>query len=281
MVWVLVIGFAVYAIRLRPGKHSVRKTGAFIIGGGVLLPTVTLTALLAYGLSMLPELVEPAPEGSLTVKVSGEQWWWRVEYIGPEGQAVELANEIRLPVDQPVQFHLDSPDVVHSFWIPALGPKMDMIPGRVNRLVLHPTRTGVFRGVCAEFCGASHALMAFDVVVMEPKAFDQWLAAQAQPAAPATAGSPAEEGYASFLRNGCGACHTVRGTLADGELGPDLTHVASRLSLAASVLPNEPAAYRRFISHAKEVKPEANMPRFGMLPEDEIVALVAYLESLE
>ena len=141
IVWTRVVGVAIYAIAIRPGAHDDRKTKMLIIGGGVIFPTVVLTGLLAYGLSLLPGLLEPAPEGSLTIAVSGEQWWWRVTYLPPGGEPFELANEIRIPVGQPVEFLLSSPDVIHAFWIPSLGGKVDMIPGRATRLKLEPTRT--------------------------------------------------------------------------------------------------------------------------------------------
>jgi cytochrome c oxidase subunit 2 len=179
-----------------------------------------------------------------------------------------------------VEFHLDSPDVIHSFWIPSLGGKMDMIPGRTNRLTLEPTRTGVFGGVCAEYCGASHALMRFDVVVVEKTEFERWLARQSAPADEPT--EPlATRGRDSFLANGCGACHTVRGTEADGVVGPDLTHVGSRLGLGAGVLANGPHDFSRWIADTEVVKPESRMPGFGMLPADEIGAIAAYLDKLE
>ena len=282
IIWLAVIVLAIYAIRMRHAAHSQRAADRLIIGGGAVLPTVVLTGLLAYGLAALPELVGPAPAGTLQVAVSGEQWWWRVRYLVPggNGTAAELANEVRLPVGKPVEFHLESPDVIHSFWIPALGGKIDMIPGRTNRLVLTPTRTGLFRGVCAEFCGTSHALMSLYVVVLEPADFAAWLADQQTPARP-PALPLAERGQELFLANGCGACHTVRGTSADGVVGPDLTHVGSRLSLGAGILPNNPEAFRRWIAHTDNVKPEVLMPAFGMLPPEEIEALAAYLDGLE
>jgi cytochrome c oxidase subunit 2 len=282
IIWLTVIALTVYAIHMRRAVYSRRTADRLIIWGGVGLPTVVLTGLLAYGLAALPELVGPVPAGTLQVAVSGEQWWWRVRYrtAGGNGAAVELANEVRLPVGKPVEFFLESPDVIHSFWIPALGGKIDMIPGRTNRLVLTPTRTGVFRGVCTEFCGTSHALMSLYVVVLEPADFAVWLADQHTPARlPAL--PLAARGQELFLANGCGACHAVRGTSADGVVGPDLTHVGSRLSLGAGMLPNDPEAFRRWIAHTDNVKPEVLMPAFGMLPPEEIQALVAYLDGLE
>lgn len=280
IIWCLVVGLALHATRFRSESYSQREATLLIIGGGVVLPTVVLAALLAYGLALLPELLAPAPEGSLKIAVSGEQWWWRVRYLSSDGgEAVVLANEVRLPVGEPVEFLLESPDVIHSFWIPSLGGKVDMIPGRQNRLTLEPTRTGVFRGVCAEYCGASHALMGFSVVILETEEFARWLAHQAQPAQAPT-GPLAARGRELFLANGCGACHMVRGTPADGVVGPDLTHVGSRLSLGAGILPNEPDNFLHWLARTETVKPGVHMPAFGMLPQEDLRALAAYLDGL-
>jgi cytochrome c oxidase subunit 2 len=212
--------------------------------------------------------------------VVGEHWWWRVRYLPADAPAVELANEIRLPVDERVQFQLESDNVIHSFWIPPLGGKMDMIPGRVTYLSLQPTRTGLFRGACAEYCGASHALMAFDVEVMERDAFAAWLRRQAAPATPPQ--DPAAlRGQALFFANGCSACHRIAGTAAAALIGPDLTHLASRRTLAAGTLPNTPDALRQWLATPDRLKPDVHMPRFGMLPDADLRALVAYLGTLQ
>ncbi len=229
---------------------------------------------------MLPGLVAAAPAGSLQIAVSGQQWWWRVHYLSPDGAAVELANEIRLPVGEPVEFQLESLDVIHSFWIPSLGGKVDMIPGRKTRLALLPTRTGVFRGVCAEYCGSAHALMAFDVVVVEKEEFERWLVQQREPAADPLE-TIAARGRDLFLANGCSACHTIRGTAADGIVGPDLTHAGGRASFGAGTLRNVPGAVHRWITQTERLKPGVHMPAFDMLPEEELRALAAYLESLQ
>jgi cytochrome c oxidase subunit II len=283
IIWLAVIGLALYSVRDRPEVMSARRARLFIVIGGAVVPTVVLTVLLVFGLALLPPLLAPAPEGSLQIAVSGEQWWWRVRYQqpgAPEGTMIELANEIRLPVGEPVEFRLDSPDVVHSFWIPSLAGKVDMIPGRVTRLAFKPTRTGVFRGVCAEYCGTSHALMSFYVEVMEKEAFTRWLATQAT-----TAQLPTEplavRGQALFLANGCNACHTIRGVSSTGVIGPDLTHVGSRLSLGAGILPNETEAFHRWVGHTQKVKPGALMPPFHMLPPEELQALAVYLKGLQ
>ena len=280
VIWLAVIILALWSVRAPPESNTRRRSRLIIVGGGAVFPTVVLTALLIYGLKPIPALLAPAPDGSLRINVTGEQWWWRVRYLPRNGPEIVLANEIRLPVGEPVEFRLDSPDVIHSFWIPSLGGKVDMIPGRVTRLVLNPTRTGVFRGACAEYCGASHALMAFNVVVQERTEFDRWLTAQAAPAQPASEPN-ALRGQELFVGNGCGACHTIRGTAAAGVIGPDLTHVGSRLSLAAGSLENEPNSYQRWIGHTTNVKPGALMPPFHMLPPHELQAIAAYLDGLK
>jgi cytochrome c oxidase subunit 2 len=278
VVWAAVVAIAVYTIRVRK-PHSQRAADLLIIGGGVGLPTVALGALLAYGLPVVPAVMTLAPEGSLRIHVTGKQWWWRVQYMTAEG-VVETANELRLPVNERVELQLASPDVIHSFWVPSIAGKMDMIPGRVTRLALEPTRTGIFRGACAEYCGASHALMAFVVIVMEPRDFRTWLDAQTRPAA-APRDALAARGETAFIANGCTACHTVRGTTTAGQIGPDLTHVGSRLHLGAGTLPNEPEAIIRWISETDRIKPGVHMPAFRALSADELSALAAYLESLK
>lgn len=280
VVWVATIALALWAVRARAERHNLRRTRMLIVGGGAVVPTIVLTALLVYGLEPIPALVAPAPEGTLKIAVTGEQWWWKVRYMPPGGQETTLANEIRLPVGEQVEFILDSPDVIHSFWIPSLAGKVDMIPGRVTRLVLKPTKTGTFRGACAEYCGASHAWMAFNVVVSEREEFESWLAEQSRPAQAPT--EPlAARGRELFSSNGCSACHSIRGTEAGGLVGPDLTHVGSRTSLAAGTLPNEQDDYRRWIAHTDEVKPGVLMPSFQMLADEDLRAIAAYLKGLK
>jgi cytochrome c oxidase subunit 2 len=281
IVWLAVVALGVFAIRAgtRPAANG-RRDALLIIGGGAVVPSVLLAVLLVRGLALLPELLARAPQGSLQVSVSGEQWWWRVRYHSTGGEMIDLANEIRLPVDAPVEFHLESPDVIHSFWIPSLGGKVDMIPGRRTRLTLQPLKTGVYRGVCAEYCGTGHALMAFPVVVLEQQEFQGWLAHQARPAQ-----LPVEplaiRGQELFLANGCSACHAIRGTPADGMVGPDLTHVGSRLSLGSGTLPSARGDFVRWIAQTRTVKPGVHMPAFGMLPPADLEALGAYLKGLE
>jgi cytochrome c oxidase subunit II len=281
LIWIAIIALSIYILHYKPGtpyREGAART--LILGGGVIVPTIVLAVLLAYGLSLLPRILALPPEGALVISVTGEQWWWRVRYLLPDGATVDLANELRLPVGQRVEVRLGSPDVIHAFWVPALAGKMDAIPGRVNRIALEPTRAGVFRGACAEYCGASHARMAFDVVVTERAAFEEWLRSQAAASAqPNTAWL--QRGRDTFLANGCGACHTVRGTMADGVTAPDLTHVGSRLSLAAGTLANDRGGFFRWIFDSHRYKPEARMPAFGMLPPDDLLALADYMDSLQ
>jgi cytochrome c oxidase subunit 2 len=280
LIWCATLGLALYATYARREPAGRRFGRWLIVGAGALAPTVVLAGTLAYGLALLPPLLPGESASSRRIEVIGEQWWWRVRYFLADGTVVELANEIRLPAGELTVLELVSDDVIHSLWIPPLAGKADMIPGRRTRLVLQPTAPGVYRGVCAEYCGTSHALMAFRAVVHEPRELDAWLARQAAPADAPPSELPAA-GADAFLANGCGACHAVRGTPALGKIGPDLTHVGSRLSLGAGMLPNDAQAFLRFISLTGEIKPGVHMPAFGMLPAADLEALAAYLEALQ
>lgn len=280
VIWAIIIGLAFYASHWAPGAHALGLARALIVGGGIVFPTVGLAGLLLYAFPLMPILREPGPSDGVRISVVGERWWWRVAYLPPgAAEPIVSANEIRLPVGARTDVLLEGSDVIHSFWIPSLAGKLDMFPGRQTRFSLEPTRTGVFRGQCAEFCGASHALMAFEAVVMTPEDFTAWLEREAQPAA-----EPAEplarRGKDVFLTVGCGACHAVRGTPAAGTFGPDLTHVGSRGTIGAGILRNDPEALLRWISHTPAIKPEVNMPAYFQLEAAELEALVAYLESL-
>jgi cytochrome c oxidase subunit II len=285
-VWLFVMATAVLAVRTDPKPGTNPKIGTeqrgtghwLVVFGGVVLPFVLLSILLAAGLRQIPRLT--APGDGLVIDVTGERWWWRVRYESPGGVSATSANEIRMPLDERVEFVLRSSDVIHSFWIPALGGKIDMIPGRVNRLVLDATRTGHYRGVCAEFCGLSHTSMEFDVIVMEPEQFAAWLARQSETAL-APADPRAEEGRRLFLANGCGACHNIAGTPADGRVGPDLSHVGTRLSIAAGSLPAGVDSLAHWIGHTQTLKPGALMPAYAMLTDDERRAIGTYLAGLK
>jgi cytochrome c oxidase subunit 2 len=273
VLWVGTLALAFFAASTKRGRFDERAGSALILWGGAVFPTVVLTALLTYGLSLTPDL--RGPGDGLRIYVSGEQYWWRVRYQPKDGAAVESANEIRLPAGERVEFMLDAADVIHSFWIPSLGGKLDMIPGRTNRLVLHATKPGTYRGVCAEFCGRSHALMAFSVVVMERGDFDRWLEEQR---GTASATSPGAE---LFLAQGCGACHSVRGTEARGAVGPDLTHFGGRATVGAGILDNKKENVARFIRETESIKPGSRMPSYSMLTVEEANVIADYLGSLQ
>jgi cytochrome c oxidase subunit 2 len=251
-----------------------------VVGGGIVFPIAVLTGLLVYGLVVLQAGAGRSEGVAPTVTVVGKQWWWRVVYAAPDGGEVVSANELRVPVGQPVTVRLESADVIHSFWVPQLGGKLDMIPGRSNVLTIEASAPGPTRGQCAEYCGGAHALMAFYVVALPPAEYAAWLAREAADAAePQTVEEMA--GQTLFLRNGCGACHAVRGTAARGTIGPDLTHVGSRMSLAAAALPNDVHAFARWITDHQHIKPENKMPPFGHFSPDEVRAIAAYLDGLE
>ena len=279
VLWLLVNGLFFFITRINTQKFSRRWAEALIIGGGVLFPTIVLAVLLSYSLSLMP--AARAGGDGLRVRVYGEQWWWRVEYL-PHGasEPIVSANEVRLPAGQRTEILLASDTVIHSFWIPSLGGKTDMFPGRETRMSLEPTVPGIYRGQCAEFCGASHALMAFETVVLEPDAFSEWLEHAASDAVPPE-GELARAGAALFAAEGCGACHTIRGTEARGKVGPDLTHVGSRLSVGAGILPNEPEDFAHWVADTEAIKPGVEMPSYGHLDADALLALGHYLESLQ
>lgn len=256
------------------------RPALWIVGGGLLFPGVVLAALFAWTLPLSPAWKPVPPPGALVVAVTGHMWWWEVRYRDPAtGADVFSANEVRIPAGRPVYLALASADVIHSFWVPRLAGKMDMVPGRMQHLLLSADAPGTYRGQCAEFCGEQHARMALQVVALEPAAFDAWLAQQARPATPpATARQAA--GRQAFLDNRCNACHTVRGVSAERRLGPDLTHVGSRLQLAAGTLDNTQEGREQWIAHVQQLKPGARMPSYERLDAQTLAAIGDWLGAL-
>ncbi|MBC5784971.1 c-type cytochrome [Ramlibacter sp. USB13] len=285
--WVLFTGagvlFAfVMALLLLAWRRPARTVRArwWIVGGGLVLPGVVLAALYAWTLPMTPAWKPVPPPNAVVVGVTGFMWWWDVRYRDPAtGAEVRTANEIRVPVGKPVYLALDSADAIHSFWVPQLAGKIDMLPGRLQHLLLVAERPGTYRGQCAEFCGQQHARMALHVVAEPPEVFDAWLRAQAAPAA-ATASPRQAAGRTAFFANRCDACHTVRGTGAAGRLGPDLTHVGSRLYLAAGTLPNTPEGRRAWIAQVQHHKSGARMPSYERLGDEQLDAIADWLGAL-
>jgi cytochrome c oxidase subunit 2 len=261
-----------------------RLVRRWIIGGGLVFPGVVLAALLAHTAARTVALGDALPHAEPVISVTAHSWWWQVRYRTPGGGDVLLANEVHVPAGRPVTLGLASADVIHSFWVPQLAGKIDMVPGRVHRLRLQADRPGVWRGQCAEFCGAQHARMALLVVAHEPAEYERWLAAQARPAA-APADAQGQRGRAVFEAQRCGACHTVRGAaagLASLELGPDLTHVGSRRLLAAGTWPLDRDTLAAWIADPQQWKPGARMPSYGdRLDDESLRALAAYLAQLE
>ncbi len=269
---VLTIGAAVLLVAVMVLlAFAVRRQGAirprlWVLGGGVAFPVVVLAALFAYSEHERPAWRPVPPPDALIIAVTGRMWWWEVRYEDRAGgHSFITANEVRMPAGRPVFFALTSGDVIHSFWVPALGGKMDMVPGRLQHLLLQADEPGRWRGQCTEYCGTQHARMALDVVVLPPAEFDAWIAAQTLPAA---ASPTVAAGRVAFLEARCDACHVVRGATGptaglggDGErLGPDLTHVGSRLSIGAATLANTEENMRRWVAHTQNVKPGARMP---------------------
>ncbi len=216
----------------------------------------------------------------LTVRVTAHQWWWQFRYEAPvPSDMVETANEVHLPVGRTVRFKLESPDVIHSFWVPNLHGKKDVIPGHPTDLYLRADRPGAFWGQCAEFCGHQHATMRFRVVAEPEGDFNDWLEAQRRPA-PEPTTETQSRGREVFLKTTCATCHTVQGTPAGGKVGPDLTHIAGREYIASGTLPNTRGHLGGWVSDPQSVRPGVRMP-LNPLPPDDLRALLDYLESLK
>jgi cytochrome c oxidase subunit 2 len=285
MLWistaVLVIVLALMAaaiVRRRRGLEIDRRVprwgDPFIVLAGVIVPAIVLASVFVVSLRDMNAITASGDGARLTVEVVGHDWWWEVRYPG----GVETANEIHIPVGQPVRVELTTDDVIHSFWVPQLAPKTDTIPGRTNTMTLQADEPGIFRGQCAEFCGLQHAHMAFFVIAETDAEFRSWLATQGQPAA-TPSGGDAANGLQVFLHSTCTGCHTIRGTEASGTVGPDLTHVASRQTLAAGTTPNDAASLGEWITDPQGVKPGAVMPP-TTLDAEQLRDLVAFLETL-
>ena len=291
--WVLIVGATlvfclvmlalVWALMAR-GKARETDDGTalrrWVLGAGLVFPTVVLSALLVYAGWRTDALSPPREAEEPVVTVIAHLWWWEVRYRdAARGVDVVLANEVHLPVGRAVTLGLTSRDVIHSFWVPALAGKVDMLPGRTHQLRLQADRPGVFRGQCAEFCGEQHARMALHVVAHEPADFERWLQQQAQPAQPPQA-AQAQRGARIFAEQRCGACHSVRGLGPDATLGPDLTHVGSRGHLAAGTLPMGVDTLRDWLADPQRHKPGVRMPSYGQLDGDALTDLAAFLAQL-
>lgn len=264
------------AQRTSTPTHALHRS----IAGATIATVVILVGLLAASIVTGRAIAGEYDPQTLHIQVTANQWWWDVEYQHPEpAQRVRTANELHIPVGRLVGIKLLANDVIHSFWVPPLHGKLDAIPGHESMLWLRADRPGVYRGQCAEYCGAQHAHMAF-VVIAEPlDDFERWIQAQRttarQPQSPQEA-----RGLYLVQRSACVMCHTIRGTAAGARLGPDLTHVASRGTLLAGTVPRTTEYLLRLIQNPQQFKPGIRMPALGLSDEDR-AAIVAYLEQLK
>jgi len=277
--FLLVLAFLALAVAGRRNEAGEPRLRIWLIGwtGFILIGLLILT--IASFISDRRESRQGAEQTPLKVTVSANQWWWDVTYQNDDPTRImHTANELHLPAGQPVQIKLGSGDVIHSLWVPALAGKQDLIPGRENDIRIVPTRIGHYRGQCAEFCGLQHAHMAFDVTVESPQAFAAWYQAQLNPAREPT-DPGVKAGHDWFMSHACSNCHAIQGTPANGHTGPDLTHVASRATIAAGTLPMSRGNLMGWIANPQGVKPGAHMPAVGMSP-DELHAVASYLETL-
>jgi cytochrome c oxidase subunit II len=283
VVYLLVLAFLIVALLRRrpeilPAATSSRVKLAVQIATG---STVVILFGLLIASVMTGRLIADVPEGGLQIDVIGRQWWWQVEYDhADKSKRIVTANELVIPVGVPVTLHLKSADVIHSFWVPNLHGKRDLIPGKHGTtLTLQADRPGVFRGQCAEFCGYQHANMALWVTALRPVEYAKWIEASSRPSRiPSTPNE--RKGQEVFMTSPCPLCHTIQGTPASGKTGPDLTHFASRRSIAAGTVPNRRGFLGGWILDAQHIKPGSQMPSIA-LGKGELDPLIAYLESLQ
>jgi cytochrome c oxidase subunit 2 len=252
----------------------------FVIWGGAVIPAIVLTVVFVAAMRVTGFFPPPAPRDALSVQVTGYQWWWKIQYHDADlSKWFVTANELHIPVGRPVRVTLVSGDVIHSFWVPRLQGKLDLIPGDTNEIRLIADSAGDYRGQCAEYCGMQHAHMAFHVIAEDSAEFDRWVAAQQAAATPPT-DSLTKLGQQLFVSGPCSACHTIRGTPALGQVAPDLTHVGSRRTIAAGTLPNTLGDMEAWITNAQSLKPGTRMPSLAQYNGTELRALATYLESL-
>jgi cytochrome c oxidase subunit 2 len=250
------------------------------VAGGTVVSSVILLGLLVASVVAGRSISQLSTENAIQINLTGQQWWWKAEYVHPDASRRFLtANEIHVPVGRPVVLNLRAADVIHSFWIPSLHGKRDMIPGEVNTITIRADKPGVYRGQCGEYCGLQHAHMVLFVIVETQTQFDSWYANQVAPAR-----TPETEeqrlGQQVFLQSACVMCHQIRGTDAGGRFGPDLTHLKTRGMIAAGTLPNTRGSLGGWIANPHSAKPGVNMPANTFDARD-FGALLGYLESLE
>jgi cytochrome c oxidase subunit 2 len=275
-VYLVVAALIVYALlrgRRKSTEPSRLRENTFIWVGGVVVPAVILFVLGVVTVTTSNAIRKPSSH-ALAIDVTGHDWWWSVTY--PDDRIV-TANEIHVPVGQPLDISIRSDDVIHSFWVPQIAGKVDAIPGQPNRLRVTVEKAGTYIGECAEFCGLQHAHMGFSVVAESAGDFERWVTRNQQPA-PEPTSDLVERGELVFTSSACAGCHTIDGTTAQGTRGPNLTHVGTRQTLGARTIPNTPSEMKRWIENPATFKPGVKMPP-AELSNDQVEALVAYLQS--
>ncbi|HVH56100.1 MAG TPA: cytochrome c oxidase subunit II [Vicinamibacterales bacterium] len=279
-VYVIVIAALLVAISrrrmdTRPSDGTLRTSVVTAAG----ITVVILFGLLFASVATGRAVASLGAAEALVIDITGHQWWWDVTYENPTPSLqVKTANELHIPVGRQIRIQLKSSDVIHSFWVPNLHGKMDLIPGRQNLLWLQADKPGVYRGQCAEYCGVQHANMALTVVAESSDDFERWIMAQRQPAPPPS--TPEQQHGLQIVERGpCAMCHNVTGTVAGGRTAPDLTHVATRSTIAAGTAPNTRGYLAGWIADPQHMKPGAKMPSTGLSAE-ELQAVLAYLETL-
>ncbi len=283
-------GLIAWAAKKRRGtleEHAPVDIGGgqgWIAIGGLAIPLIILSVIFVLGLGLLSEFPIHGPHHHAMkpdIVITGHQWWWEVQYLNDNpDKEFTTANEIHIPTRQAINIQLESQDVMHSFWIPALHGKVDLIPGHSNFVRIEAGQPGNFAGQCAEYCGAQHARMRLLVVAQEPEEYAAWLNQQRKPASEPN--SPdAVAGEQTFLSGPCSMCHQIRGTVAGGRVAPDLTHIASRQYIAANSYPNNNAYLEAWITHAQSLKPQSEMPDLTQFDGQQLRDLVAYLRQLQ
>ena len=289
------LAIAFYKRRGTLAEHAPIDMGGgqmWIAVGGIAIPLIVLTILFVLGFGLLRDFPIHGMHGGMNqrqmatmmkpeIRIIGHQWWWEIQYLNDDpSQYFTTANELHLPTGRSVNIEVETADVMHSFWVPSLHGKVDLIPGQSNYIRLEASSPGEYTGQCAEYCGEQHANMRILAVAQEPDEYDAWRQAQLkeslEPSEPA-----AKAGKQIFLSGPCSMCHTVRGTIAGGHVAPDLTHIGSRQMIAANVYRNNDAYLEAWITHAQSLKPGAQMPDLTQFNGEQLTDLVAYLRQLQ
>ncbi|OWV80732.1 cytochrome C oxidase subunit II [Rhizobium sp. R634] len=282
VVFLLVMAVMVWALVRRTNHAPCRPQTERSMGrtvGAAIVATFIVITLLTVASFYTTRSIDWREADTATILVRGQQWWWQFTYLDADPAKTFLtANELHIPVGTDIRLRLEATDVIHSFWVPNLTGKQDLVPGRENELTLHASKPGIYRGQCAEFCGLQHSHMALLVIAEEPEDYDRWLEAQRSAAYEPT-GSDAVAGKLVFINKPCAACHTIRGTGASGTSGPDLTHVGSRSMIGAGLLENTRGSVAAWIADPQTLKPGNNMPLVPLTGE-ELRQLSAYMSEL-